>query len=345
MSSSRPVPERKFQPVRVDALMQKEFPKQKFIVDGLIPVGLCMIAGAPKLGKSWATLDLALSVAAGRPFLGRETTQGAVLYLGLEDQERRLQDRLRLMGPDMDWTDLPLDVATAIEAVDDGGFELIEEWLRGAENPRLVVVDVWGRFSSRESTAKNEYERLTHTLQPLQALAHTYGVTLMLVHHTRKTGGENSGGGDPFDQVLGSRALTSNMDVTMVLNRTRMQRDATLSMTGRDILEVELPVRFDQDTYRWMAVDEVAGPALSPARQQVLDAVTAGHRHGADIVKAVGKERTAVANHLSALVKDGLLVRAGGGRYELPNSTEVADPADMNDNPDVPSAPDFEDLV
>lgn len=339
-ATDRPM-QRKFQTIRVNDLMQKTLPAQQFIVGDLIPVGLCMLAGAPKVGKSWATLDLALSVAAGRPFLGRATTQGSVLYLGLEDNQRRLQQRLRDMGQSLDWTALPLDVATEISSIDEGGLNSIEEWLCSAIKPRLIVIDVWGRFSSRHSSSKNEYDQITHALQPLQALAHRYNVTILLVHHTKKTGAEHSGS-DPFDQVLGSRALTSNMDVTMMLTRTRMQRDATLSMTGRDIEEKELAVRFDGQSCRWMAVDEVAGPALSGARQQVLDAVLAGHQATADIVMAVGKPRTAVANLLTALVRDGVLVRTSAGHYA---PATAAEPADMNDTGDTPAHEAFDDLV
>ncbi|MDK2011877.1 MULTISPECIES: AAA family ATPase [unclassified Deinococcus] len=331
----------KFQPIRVNDLMQIAFPPQQFIVEGLIPVGLCMLAGAPKIGKSWATLDLALSVAAGRPFLGCATTQGSVLYLGLEDNQRRLQQRLRDMGQSLDWTGPRLELATAINAIDEGGLDDIEEWLRSAIKPRLIIIDVWGHFSSRRSSSKNEYDQITHALQPLQALAHQYNVTILLIHHTKKPSTENRGG-DPFDQVLGSRALTSNMDVTMVLTRTRMQHGATLSMTGRDIEEKELAVRFDVQAYRWMTVDEVAEPALSGARQQVLDAVLAGHQATADIVRAVGKPRTAVANLLTALIRDGVLVRTSAGHYA---PATAAEPGDMNDSGDTPTHEAFDDLV
>lgn len=336
--------------LRVDELMKTEFPPLEFIVDGLLPAGLCMLAGAPKQGKSWAALDLAVSVASGRSFLDRPTSQGAVLYLALEDRLRRLQERLELVREGVDWESMPLELAVEVDPVNAGGLDELRTWLGEVENPRLIIIDIWGRFSPRDSSPKNEYDQITQTLQPLQALANEYGIAILLIHHTKKSNGESSMGGDPFDQILGSRALTSNMDLTMMLTRTRMQREAVLAMTGRDVEEAELPVVFDRDTCRWRLTERVAGPALTPERQKVLDAVLAGHTKVADIVECVGKGRTAVANHLSALVKDGLLVRVATGEYGLPNqcgAEGVTSPAtpDMTDMGDSGPAGSISDLV
>lgn len=54
-------------------------------IDGIISTGLFILAGAPKVGKSWLALDMALSIAKGERFLCRETKRGTALYLCLED--------------------------------------------------------------------------------------------------------------------------------------------------------------------------------------------------------------------------------------------------------------------
>lgn len=330
------------------ALMAMEFPPQHFVVKDLLPVGLSMLAGAPKLGKSWASLDLALSVARGRPFLGRDTAQGSVLYLALEDTPRRLQDRLRLLGVLESSSELPLEFWTEVAAVDDGGLEALRGWLVGAERPRLIIIDVWGRFSPRTPSAKNEYDHITHTLQPLQALAAQYGVAVLLIHHVRKTSGEGTAS-DPFDQILGSRALTSNMDTTMMLTRMRMQQDAILKITGRDVEESELALTFDKATCRWQPTDRPLAPAFTPERQQVLDAVVAGFTSAQAIADHLGKERTAVQNHLAPLVQGGHLEKASRGKYRLPGTEQAEplalNPTDMTDIADVDNLVVFTDLI
>lgn len=338
---------RKSKRLKVSDLMATEFPPQKFVVENLLPVGLSMLAGAPKLGKSWASLDLALSVATGRPFMSRATDQGAVLYLALEDSPRRLQERLQRIGPGVDWEDLPLELWTEIEPVDAGGLTALREWLEGAERPRLIIADIWGRFESRTPSTKNDYDRITQTMQPIQALAVEFDVAILLIHHTKKSTGEGAQGGDPFDQVLGSRALTSNMDLTMVLTRTRMQQDAVLDVTGRDVEESKINVTFDKTSCRWDVTAHESGPALSPEKQLVLDAVQQGFTKATAVAEHLGKKRPAVANHLTDLVREGHLVRLGGGEYGFPTSDahETAEPADMTDNGDDEPELDVYDLI
>ncbi|WP_374139166.1 AAA family ATPase, partial [Sphingomonas sp.] len=77
--------------VSARALMTMTFPPIKFIVPGYIVEGLTIFAGAPKLGKSWACLGFGIAVASGGMAFGSiRCEQGAVLYLALEDNPRRL---------------------------------------------------------------------------------------------------------------------------------------------------------------------------------------------------------------------------------------------------------------
>ena len=77
-----------------ETLMDKRLAPTAFCVDTLLPQGITMLGGAPKIGKSWLVLDLCLHIAKGVPFWGLDTRQGTVLYLCLEDSQRRLQERL-----------------------------------------------------------------------------------------------------------------------------------------------------------------------------------------------------------------------------------------------------------
>lgn len=72
-------------------LLSTFYAPNEMIVDGIIPQGICILAGPQKVGKSFLALDISISVASGQPVLGRETAQGECLYLALEDTYRRLQ--------------------------------------------------------------------------------------------------------------------------------------------------------------------------------------------------------------------------------------------------------------
>ena len=77
-----------------ETLMDARLPKRSFCVETLLPEGISMLGGAPKVGTSWMVLFLALQVAKGEPLWNLPTKQGTVLYLALEDSQSRLQDRL-----------------------------------------------------------------------------------------------------------------------------------------------------------------------------------------------------------------------------------------------------------
>lgn len=127
------------------ALMAKTFEPIRWIVPGYLPEGLTVLAGAPKLGKSWLALGWMVSVAIGHITMGSiPCEQGDVLGLMLEDNERRLQRRLLQMRLQT----LPerLTLLTEWPNLDEGCCSEIEAWIAGVEKPRLIVVDVFARI-------------------------------------------------------------------------------------------------------------------------------------------------------------------------------------------------------
>lgn len=129
-----------FNLVSAKELQRKVFPPIKWMVKDMIPEGLTLFCGKPKMGKSWAALDLAFAVSDGSQFLGNACDQGDVLYLALEDNERRLQERLKVIRPSNDWPS-NLKLATASPRLNAGGIEAMEAWIKSAPNPRLIIVD------------------------------------------------------------------------------------------------------------------------------------------------------------------------------------------------------------
>lgn len=308
-------------------LFSMEIPAQNYLVPGLIPHGLTTLIGKSKIGKSWFSLQLALAVASGESFLGQKVTQGDVLYLALEDVPGRLQGRLRDLGATSgEWADrleFWLNHSGSLEA----SLADIERWLRAAEDPQLVCIDVLGRILP-QNMGRDEYQFYTRVLEQIQSLAQQFGVTIILVHHARKGASQS---GDPFDQILGSTAIMSNSDATLLLERGRNEHQGLLHVTGRDVEEHQVNLR--RVGVLWELGTEDVHPPLSSARQGIIDAVRAGARSPADIVKATGRERGAVQQLLKALVDDALLIKCDRGQYDLPENLppERTDIADIHD--------------
>ncbi|MDR2347323.1 MAG: helicase RepA family protein, partial [Bifidobacteriaceae bacterium] len=141
-------------------LKSKAIPALRMFVNGLVAEGLTVLAGSPKIGKSWLALDLALCVADGTRFLGARTRQCGVVYCALEDSERRLQDRIRLiLGSAPQWPER-FRYLTKLPS------SLVRQHLVGMcdalidQHPDtgLVVFDTLGRVKPPQRAGANQYD-------------------------------------------------------------------------------------------------------------------------------------------------------------------------------------------
>lgn len=217
----------------------------EYCVDGLISQGLFVLAGAPKVGKSWLALDMCLSIAKGEKVLGKETLCGHAVYLGLEDSLIRLQNRL------YELTDEPSDnlhFAIMAESMSNGLPEQIEYCRKRFDDLKIVVIDTLQKVRNEsESSYGSDYKELS----VLKALADKLGIAIVLVHHTRKCSDS-----DPFNMISGSTGLSGCVDGSMVLIESkRGSRKAKLYCVGRDIENQEINVVFENS--RWKVSDDI----------------------------------------------------------------------------------------
>jgi hypothetical protein len=171
-----------------------------------------------------------------------------VLYLALEDNERRLQSRAQQLLASM--TTVPTSISFELRwpRLDQGGLTYLEEYLQIHPDVRLVVIDTWARVSPKaQHRQRSQYEDEYAALTPLKYLADTYRVSILAIHHLRKMRGD-----DVLDEITGSIGLTGAVDGALILKRERGQHDASLFVTGRDIEhEQQLALRFDAQTALW----------------------------------------------------------------------------------------------
>ena len=241
----------------------------RWTIPEILPEGLTLLAGKPKLGKSWLALSVALSIAAGGVALGAQpVAKGDVLYLALEDNARRLQSRARRLLESMTETPSNLEFALDWPRLGEGGLAYLEEYLKAHPDLRLVVIDTWARVAPPSGERRcSQYEGDYESLTPLKRLADTYHVSILAVHHLRKTGSS-----DVLDEIIGSTGVTGAVDGTMILKRDRGQTDATLFVTGRDVeREQQLALSFDATTALWTLVGNAEELCCTRARQEILD--------------------------------------------------------------------------
>lgn len=230
-----------------ETLMDKRLPPTKFCVDTLLPQGLCILGGSPKVGKSWLVLDLCVHIAQGSPLWGLDVTKGEVLYLCLEDSERRIQERLNTVT---DSVPEGMYFATGCTSIESGVCDWLRQFKRQRPALSLVAVDTFQLI--RTPTLDVSYGGDYAELRVLKELADELGICLLLVHHLRKMNDR-----DPVNKLSGSTGISGAVDAVFVLDKNeRTGRLATLYASGRDIRDRKIQLEHDTDTCAWKLISD-----------------------------------------------------------------------------------------
>jgi len=246
-----------------ETLADKRLLPTRFCVQTLLPQGVTILGGAPKVGKSWLVLDLCVRVAKGEPIWNLPTTKGTTLYLCLEDTERRVQERLLSITDDV-----PANAffAVAAKTLMDGLCEQVRQFVSEHPDTVLVAVDTFQMVRSGEmyTSYANDYQEI----QQLKKLADELGISLLVVHHLRKQGDS-----DPLNKLSGTTGISGAVDAMFVLDKSRRnQSRATLICTGRDIEYRELDLNFCKESCTWELIAASADmpELLLPAEMAAL---------------------------------------------------------------------------
>ena len=295
-------------------LEKTEVTEQQWVVPGMIPrSGQTTLAGSPKCGKSLLVTQLAVIAASGGKFLDRDAvSEGDVLYLALEDTKRRLKSRLGRMFPAGGW---PENCSVALEwrRLDQGGTGDIEEWLTKHPRANLVIIDTLGRVRPPRRSDAAIYDEDYALMARLQTLGRQYNVAILVVHHTRKMSADN-----PFDMISGTLGLNGAADSMLVLKRSHGAEEGTLYVTGREVEERELVMRFVKETLTWRALGDAAIYQVTQKQNEVIEALL---RAGTPLPPKDLAERLGARNdstfreRLRTMLGKGQLSQDDSGRY------------------------------
>ena len=321
--SSAHAPKWKLGQTSAAAILSKELPPIKYIVPGYLCEGLTILAGKPKIGKSWFALDLAIAVAMGGYALGGNdrVTAGDVLYLALEDNERRLQKRLKLLLHSSSSIPERLFIDVDCPRLDQGGLQAIECWIMSANAPRLLIIDVAKKVRAPQKAGDNIYEADYAAFTPSKALADKYGIAILVLHHTRKQEAD-----DPFDTVSGSTGLTGVADTVLVL--TKDAKGPTLYGRGRDIEEFETAMRFDKHTGTWTALGNPEEVRMGDERASILKLLLEAIEPMGpnEIAAALKAEPGSIRQLLFQMLKQGQVEKVARGKYMHPDKAQPSSP-------------------
>lgn len=174
------------------------------LIDGLLYPGTYIFAGSPKLGKSFLMAQIAYHISTGTPLWTYTTRKGTVLYLALEDDYRRLQERLYRMFGTESVENLYFSVSAG--QLGKGLDEQLAGFMAEHSDTKLIIIDTLQKVrevSGDNYSYANDYQIITR----LKNFADTHGLCLLLVHHTRKQTAD-----DKFDMISGTSGLLGAAD-------------------------------------------------------------------------------------------------------------------------------------
>ena len=281
-------------------IMNTDYPDVSWVVVGVLPGGLTIINGGPKVGKSWFVLHLGTAVSSGGCFMGCcQTIKGEVLYLALEDTYRRIKSRLYKQqgtGNNNFFIETP--------GTWKGGVAGIKQYLKEYPETKLIIIDTLFKFNPINDT--NSYSDTYSVLSEIQTIAQN--TPIVLVHHTRK-GAKNGNGSSWAEDGMGSQGINSACDTIIVINKPDGEASGTMTIKGRDIEERRLNIIFDKDICTWRITGEGNFEKQEPAAQAAVlelleDAGPMGMKTGI-IAEALKKNVSGVSNLLNSLLSKG----------------------------------------
>lgn len=231
-------------------LHSAEFAELKYFVDDILPEGTTILAAAPKSGKSWFVLDLALKISANGAFLGKHTTQTGVLYLALEDSNRRLQARMKKILSD---SNVPngMYFITNAPNIDNGFIPFIEKLLKEHSDIKLVIIDTFQKIRGQAQPRELLYQYDYREMGLLKQFADSKGISLLFVHHTRKMKDKD----DPNNMISGSNGISGAVDTILVMTKnSRDEEETQLHISGRDVNSNTMIIKLDKLSCEWKTV-------------------------------------------------------------------------------------------
>lgn len=230
--------------VSMTELYQTPYKGRPPIIDGLLYTGAYILAGAPKIGKSFLVAQIAYHVSIGRKLWDFEVHQGTVLYLALEDDYQRIQSRMFMMYGVNDTPNLHF--ATVAGKIGNGLDEQLENFVREHPDTKLIIIDTMQKIRELGGEAYS-YASDYEIIGKLKQFADKHCICVLTVHHTRK-----QPAGDAFEMISGTTGLLGCADGALLMQKKeRTALEATIDVVGRAQQDQILYLTKDPETQIW----------------------------------------------------------------------------------------------
>lgn len=281
--------------ISMTELFQTTYKSRPPIIDGLLYAGAYILAGAPKIGKSFLVAQIAYHVSTGQKLWDFEVHQGTVLYLALEDDYQRIQSRMFMMYGVEDSD--KLHFTTAASKIGSGLDEQLENFVRDHPDTKLIIIDTMQKIREVGGEAYS-YASDYEIIGKLKQFADKYSICVLTVHHTRK-----QPAGDAFEMISGTTGLLGCADGSLLMQKKkRTALEATIDVVGRDQQDQILYLKKNPETQIWN-LERAENELHKEPPDLVLEKVAA-------LVSADNREWTGSPSELAAAVNTGMAANA-----------------------------------
>jgi hypothetical protein len=208
-----------------------------------------------------------------------------------------------------------LQIFTEWNRLGDGGAEEIAAWLVRNTSTRLVVIDVYPRIRPRDLKRSDFFSADYDAASGLQVVAMEHGVAILALYHTRKAEAE-----DFVETVQGTFGTAAAADTILVCRRGRGQADATFQVTGRDVTEQNLALRFAPEVGTWTLLGDATEYTVGETRREILEAIRSADAPMSpkQLAEDLDSDHELVKKTVQRMAKDGQLRIVKRGWYEVP---------------------------
>jgi len=239
-------------------LKETEFPEIRWAVDGIIPEGLCVLAGEPKIGKSLIAVNICSAIASGVEAFGqRKCVVGTCCYISLEDKERRVKARIKQQC-DL-WPDRFKLLTNGVPVIGPDFYRLLDEMVMMWPDLRAIVIDVLQKVIPQKNNNVADYDHYYKVLDPLHDWAMQNHVAVILITHKNKSKDDDAS--NPFSGIIGSVAIQGTADALVLLTKNHAKAkdpgnhdlaDGFLTITGREVTTEKISLEFNSEALTWV---------------------------------------------------------------------------------------------
>jgi len=319
---------------QLEEFLKIKYPKVKYLIQDILPEGLSILAGAPKIGKTFFALNMALSIASGTKTLGiLNTEKVGVAYFALDEKDQFVQEKINSIIQAQGLKDIPdnFRLIFDINKMTEGGYEQITNYLDEHPDIKLLIIDTMGRIK-KPGKLGNAYEQDVESIGQIQSICNKKNVSILLIHHLKKGRHE-----DYIENLSGSMGISGTVDTILHLDRARGEQEGNLKVTGRLIKEEQdLAIKFHKDLLNWQILGNSKIYSQSKERQEIINLLLEEGMAMKDkeIAEILGKSYDTIRKTTYRMYKDGLLINVSRGKYFLSSSLQF-----NSSSPTVDSSP------